>query len=68
MKDLLLIAGVVLDQNLKYDIFTSSFRRLRHQIAPKSVPHVHDYFLINQSNHGFVALSIPLPSFFLDSL
>ena len=33
-------------QNLKYDNFTSSFGRLRQNIAPKSVPHVqHDYFL-----------------------
>ena len=40
-------------QNLKYENFTSSFGRLRQNIAPKSVPHVqHDYFsLFNQSNH-----------------
>ena len=32
-------------QNLKYENFTSSFGRLRQNIAPKSVPHVqHDYF------------------------
>ena len=40
-------------QNLKYENFTSSFGRLRQNIAPKSVPHVHhDYFSsFNQSNH-----------------
>ena len=40
-------------QNLKYENFTSSFGRLRQNIAPKSVPHVqHDYFsLFNESNH-----------------
>ena len=33
-------------QNLKYENFTSSFARLRQNIAPKSVPHVrHDHFL-----------------------
>ena len=32
-------------QNLEYENFTSSFARLRQNIAPKSVPHVqHDYF------------------------
>ena len=31
-------------QNLKYENFTSSFGRLRQNIAPKSVPHVqHDH-------------------------
>ena len=31
--------------NLKYENFTSSFGRLRQNIAPKSVPHVqHDHF------------------------
>ena len=51
-------------QNFKYEIFTSSFGRLRQQIAPKSVPHVqHDYFSsFNQSNHWFVALSLTLQS------
>ena len=50
--------------NLKYENFTSSFGRLRQNIAPKSVPHVqHDYFSsFNQSNHWFVALSLTLPS------
>ena len=51
-------------QNLKYENFTSSFGRLRHNIAPKSVLHVqHDYFSsFNQSNYWFVALSLTLPS------
>ena len=32
-------------QNLKYENLTSSFGRLRQNIAPKSVPHVqHDHF------------------------
>ena len=40
-------------QNFKYEIFTSSFGRLRQQIAPQSVPHVqHDYFSsFNRSIH-----------------
>ena len=61
-------------QNLKYGNFTSSFGRLRQNIAPKSVPHVqHDYFSsLNQSNHWFVALSLPssnlkLPTQFTDA-
>ena len=39
-------------QNLKYENFTSSFGRLRQNIAPKSVLHVqHDYSSsFNQSN------------------
>ena len=51
-------------KNLKYENFTSSFGRLRQNIAPNSVPHVpHDYFSsFNQSNHWFVALSLTLPS------
>ena len=50
-------------QNLKYENFSSSFGRLRQNIAPKSVPHVlHDYFSsFNESNHWFVALSLTLP-------
>ena len=50
--------------NLIYENFTSSFCRLRKNIAPKSVPHVQqDYFSsFNQSNHWFVALSLTLPS------
>ena len=49
-------------QNLKYENFTSSFGRLRQNIAPKSVPHVqHDYFSsFNQLNHWFVALTLTL--------
>ena len=40
-------------QNLKCENFTSSFGRLRQNIAVKSVPHVqHDCFSsFNQSNH-----------------
>ena len=40
-------------RNLKYENFTSSFGRLRQNIAPKSVLHVqHDYFSsFNQSNY-----------------
>ena len=40
-------------QNFKYENFTSSFVRLRQNIASKSVLHVqHDYFsLFNQLNH-----------------
>ena len=51
-------------QNLKHENFTSSFGRLRQNIAPKSVPHAqHDYFpSFNQSNHWFVASSLTLPS------
>ena len=51
-------------QNLKYENFTSSFCRLRQNMAPKSVQHVqHDYFSsFNKSNHRFVALSLTLPS------
>ena len=39
--------------NLKYENFTSSFGRLRQNIATKSVLHVqHDYFSsLTQSNH-----------------
>ena len=40
-------------QNLKYENLTSSFARIRQNIAPKSVTHVqHDYFpSFNQSNY-----------------
>ena len=53
-------------QNLKYENFTSSFSRLRQNIAPKSVLHVqHDYFSsfssFNQSNRSFLASSLPSP-------
>ena len=53
-------AGSRCRQNL-YENFTSSFGRLRQNIATKSVPHVqHDYFSsLNQSNHWFVALTLP---------
>ena len=51
-------------QNRKYENLTSSFGRLRQNIAPKSVLHLqHDCFSsFNQSNHRFVALSLTLPS------
>ena len=57
-------AGSRCRQNLWYENFTSSFGRLRQNIAPKSVPHVqHEYFSsLNQSNHWFVASSLTLPS------
>ena len=60
-------AGSRCRQNFKYENFTSSFGRLRRNIATKSVPHVqHDYFFsFNQSNHSFVTLSLPLLSSFL---
>ena len=63
-------AGSRCRQNVKYENFTSSFGRLRQNIAPKSVPHVqHDYFSsFNQSNHSFVALSLPVLSSFLKLL
>ena len=40
--------------NCKYENFTSSFGRLRQEIAPKSVPHVHNdsFSLFSQWNHG----------------
>ena len=52
-------------QNHKYENFTSSFGRLRQNIAPKSVPHVqHAIFFpsFNQWNHWFLASSLTLPS------
>ena len=54
-------------QNLKYEHFMSTIGRLRKQIAPKSVPHVqHDYLSsFNQSNNGFVVLSLLFLSSFL---
>ena len=53
--------------NLKYENFTSSFGRLRQNIAPKSVQRVqHDYFSsFSQSNHWFLALSLRSPTFSL---
>ena len=57
-------------RNLKYENFTSSFGRLRQNIAPNIVPHVqHDYFSsFNQSNHRVVALLLTLPSSNLNNL
>ena len=54
-------------ENLKYGNFTLSFGRLRQRIVLKCVPHVqhaqHDYFSsFNQSDHCFLAWSLPLPS------
>ena len=67
MKALLLRAHVVA-RTSKNENFTSSFSRLRQNIAPKSVPHVqYDYFCsFNQSNHRIVVLSFALPSSFLE--
>ena len=50
-------------QNLKLGNFTLSFGRLRQRIVLKCVPHVqHDYFSsFNQSDHCFLASSLPLP-------
>ena len=49
-------------QNLKYENFTSSIARLSQKIALKGVPHMqHDHFSsINQSNHWFMTLLLPL--------
>ena len=42
-------------QNLKYENFTSSFGKLRQNLAPKSVPHVqHDYFSLFNLDHHFM--------------
>ena len=42
-------------QNLKYENFTSSFGRLRQNLASKSVPHVqHDYFSLFNLDHHFM--------------
>ena len=65
------VAGSRYRQNLTYENFTLLFGRVRKKIAPNSVPHVphaqHDYFSsLNQSNHWFMALSMPLPSSFLN--
>ena len=53
-------------QDLKYENFMSSLGRLRQNNVLKSGPHVqHDYFSsFNQSNHWFVALLLPMTSFF----
>ena len=44
-----------------------SFGRLRQTIVLKCAPHVqHDYFCpFNQSDHCFLASSLPLPSYLL---
>ena len=49
--------------NIKFGNFTLSFGRLREIILLKCVPHVqHDYFSpLNQSDHCFLASSLPLP-------
>ena len=55
-------------QNLKYENFImTSFGRLRQIITAKSVLHMQPDYLssFNQSNHWFVALSLPLLSSFL---
>ena len=44
-----IVASLRCRQNLKCENFTSSFGRLRQNIASESVPH--DYFSFNQSNH-----------------
>ena len=51
-------------QNLKFGNFTLPFSRLRQRITVKCVPHAqHDYFSsFNQSDHCFVASSLPSPS------
>ena len=51
-------------QNLKFGNFTLSSDRPRQRIVLKCVPHVqHDYFSsFNQSDHCFLASSLPLPS------
>ena len=63
MKDLLLCVYVVV-KTLNLDIVTFLFGRLRQRIVLKCVPHVqHDYFsAFNQSDHRFLASSLPLPS------
>ena len=46
------VASFLCRQNLKYENFTSSFGRLRQNIAPKSVPHVqHDYYFFHSTNN-----------------
>ena len=54
-------------QNLKFGNFTLPFSRLRQRITVKCVPHAqHDYFSsFNQSDHCFVASSLPSPSHLL---
>ena len=52
-KKIFTVASSRCRQNFKYENFTSSFGRLRQNIAPKSVLHVqHHYFSsFNQSNY-----------------
>ena len=59
-------AGLRCRQDIKNENFTS-FDKLRRKSALKSVLHAqHDYFSsFNQSHHWFVALSLPLLSWFL---
>ena len=54
-------------QNINFDNFTSSFGRLRQEIAPKSVPHEqNDYFSsFKQSCLLLMTLSLPLLLSFL---
>ena len=61
MRDLLLCLHVVI-KTVDLEIFTLSFGKLRQGIVQKGVPHVqHDYLSsFNQSNHWFVALTLPL--------
>ena len=62
-------AGSRCRQNLKHKSLTTSFGRLRQKIAPKSVPHVQQYYLLiphsTNQNRRYVALPLPLPSSFL---
>ena len=53
-------------QDLKFENFTSSFGRLRQNIAPKSVPHVqHDYFVPHSTNQITDLWRCHLPSLLL---
>ena len=63
MNDLLMGVHVVV-KTLSLEISRYRLRRLRQRILLKCVPHVqHDYFSsFNQSEHCFLALSLPFPS------
>ena len=54
----------VVVKTLNLEISRYRFRRLRQTVLLKYLPHVqHDYFSsFNQSDHRFLALSLPLPS------
>ena len=54
----------VVVRTLNLEISRYSFRTLRQMIPLKYVPHVqHDYFSsFTQSDHLFIALSLPMPS------